>query len=298
MPRHATAENVQIETADGVTLNAVVLEPKTAVIKATIMLSSGTAIPKGLYLKYALYLAENGYVVALYDYRGIGDDTEALKSQAHYRMREWGSEDMPAVLDWLRARYPDYPSFILAHSMGGQLIGLMRNHAEVSGIYTISTSIGYWRDMSGLYKYFCMVVWFVLVPLLPRFFGYFPTKKIGLGENMATGVIAEWAQWCRNRDYFSHCLLEDDSMTNINYEKITKDIYALGFTDDPIANRTTIPKMMRYYRNANVTIDIIDAQSVGMDSIGHHGFFSSKSKEKLWPKPLAWFEHQLSRQSQ
>jgi predicted alpha/beta hydrolase len=54
---------------------------------------------------------------------------------------------MPAVLDWLEARFPGRPLLLLGHSVGAQQVGLMPNVRKLAGLVAVATSVGYWRYM-------------------------------------------------------------------------------------------------------------------------------------------------------
>ncbi len=56
---------------DGVKLAASLFEP-AAPNGGAVLLNSGTGIPRQFYAAFARHLAERGFVVLTYDYRGLG----------------------------------------------------------------------------------------------------------------------------------------------------------------------------------------------------------------------------------
>ena len=279
---------VRITTSDGFALDATVCEPEGAPL-ATVMVSSGTAIRKEFYLKFALHLARRGYLAIVYDYRGVGGSRPRSLRGFSAQMREWGEKDMTAVLNWLEATYPGLPKHLVAHSMGGQLVGLMPNHALLESIVTVSTSIGYWKEMtSAPFRLFCGFMWNVYVPLTSRLFGYIPIRILRQGEDLPAGVGREWAAWCNEPEYLLPFF--GKSIEHNYYCQVRTPITAFAFTDDKIANRQTVPRMMRFYENAPVEVRFIAPHEVGLRSIGHFGFFSSRSS-KLWDQAIEAMKH-------
>lgn len=94
---------------DGYPLAALLLEP-ASLPQGVVQVHSGTGYKKEFYLKLATYLAEQGWAVVLFDYRGIGGSRPAsgLKGFEAY-MRWWGQRDMTGVLDWVATAFRSCP---------------------------------------------------------------------------------------------------------------------------------------------------------------------------------------------
>lgn len=282
----------KIAAADAMPLDAILFTPDDGPLKAAVMFNAGTAIPKEFYQRFVQHLAEHGYAVVLYDYRGVGGSRPASLRGFEAYLRDWGELDMVGMLEWLDKRYPVLPKFIVAHSMGGQLVGLMRNHELASGIFMVASSIGYWRWMSGLlFQYFCAAIWFVYVPLASRLFGYVPIKVIRQGEDLPTGIAREWAAWCRRKNYLADFF--GVTIKHPRYQDVRVPIRVIGLSDDNIANSRTVPAMMAYYKNASIDISYIAPAELKRKRIGHFGFFSVLHKDTLWQYALDWLDQRV-----
>jgi predicted alpha/beta hydrolase len=272
-------QQIQLQAMDGYQLAATIREPETS-IKGIVQIHCGTGIPQSLYANLACYLTENGYVTLTFDYRGIAKSAPADLKEHNAKISDWGKLDMTSVLDWVVKRYPSYPKTIVAHSMGGQLIGLMENHSQIDKIFMIASSTGYWRDMSSPYKWLPAFFWYFLIPIHTKLYGYVNAMKVRQGENLPKGVALEWRKWCTNSKYFEVDF--GKSMHPLYYDDIKTPITAIHITDDPLANEVTANKLLRYYKNANIKIRKISPESLSEKKIGHTGFFSRKFKNTLW----------------
>jgi predicted alpha/beta hydrolase len=282
----------RIRATDDVPLDARLFEPDGPQrIKAAIMLNSGAAIPKAFYTRFAQYLSTLGYAVVTYDYRGVGGSRPASLRGFSASLLDWGQNDMTSVMDWLTQRYPDQPRFIFAHSLGGQLIGLMRNADLASGIFMVATSVGYWRWMSGYFRFYCFLMWFVYIPLTARLVGYVPLKIIKSGEDLPAGVGREWASWCRRREYLAGAPGFAGALAD--YARVRAPIHALGFSDDRIANVRTVAAMMHYYSNTRVKVEFIRPAEIDRKRIGHFGFFLSRNRVPLWHRVADWLDRRI-----
>ncbi len=277
-----------IPATDGFPLGALVLEP--AAPRAVLQLQGGTGIPRGLYLKFARYAAERGYVVVLSDYRGLGASRPARLRGFETALRHWGERDMPGVLAWIRQQYPALPVVLLGHSAGAQQVGLMPNHAELRAVAAVAAGSGYWRELASPYRYFSLFIWYLAVPLTVPLLGYFPARLFRLGEDLPRGVVLEWRDWCLHDPYLGAQIGE--TIRAPHYAEVRTPIRTWAMTDDPIAHPASTAALFRLYPNAPIEHVTVRPEEVGQP-IGHAGFFSSRFRDSLWPQPLDWFDEKL-----
>src|SRR5262245_58700396 len=139
-----TMTDTTVPARDGYPLAATTFVPDRSV-RAAVLLSSATAVPRKIYRGFAAYLAERGFGVLTYDYRGIAGSRPASLIGFPARMRDWATLDMSAALDHVRSLWPGAPVALVGHSFGGQALGLLANNAEISRALLIAALAGYWR---------------------------------------------------------------------------------------------------------------------------------------------------------
>ncbi len=285
------SERVVIPAADGFPLAGVVVRPTRPEPKAVAHIHSATGVKKEFYLKFASFLAECGFIAVIFDYRGIGGSRPETLRGFDACMRHWGERDMTGALAWTQERFPALPKFVVGHSVGGQLLGLMPNHRLLRGALLVASSSGFWRMFPPPYKYFTAFMWYAFIPLTTSALGYAPAKRFGLGEDLPKGVAREWALWCKNAAYFGASF--GKTIATHQYDEIAFPIKSLWFADDDIANRRTVPELLKHYRNAKVETECVAPADVGLAGIGHLGFFSGKAKNALWRRAVDWLDRQL-----
>ncbi len=274
---------IKISATDGVQLIAI-HRTCSNFRKGIVQINCGAGVPQLLYANFAKYLSINGYDTITYDYRGVGLSAPKSLKNFNARLRDWGKLDMTGVFDWVIKKYPNDRKIIIGHSMGGQLIGMMNNTDKVDQIILIAVCTGYWKDMNFPYRLKLIPLWFLFVPLTVKAIGYTNAKKIRHGENLPKGVAIEWRDWSVNPNYF-----EDEfnrSLKPVFYHKIKAPIKSIQITDDPIANTTTANKILKYFCNSDISIEVISPNDLNVDKIGHSGFFSRKFKKNLWKKMI------------
>jgi predicted alpha/beta hydrolase len=274
---------LHIPAKDGYPLAAQLRQP-TGESKGIIQINCGTGIPQTIYHHLADYLAENGYTTITYDYRGIGASKPTSLKGFEASMTDWAQLDMTGVLAWIIREFPNKKRILIGHSFGGQVVGLMENNHLIDQLFLIASSTGYWKDMAPPAKWIMPALWYLFIPSVTSIFGYGNARILGRGENLPKGVVLQFRKWCIDPNYFIPDFTE--SKIQLYFDQITIPIKAIQITDDPIANPITFHKILAYYRNAPITIERISPVSVGVNQIGHSGFFSRKFKDTLWKNLL------------
>lgn len=271
---------------DGVELVGDLLLPLTSEYRAFVQINSATGVRKEFYLPFAQQLASMGFVTYVYDYRGIGESKVGNLSSSSARISDWGRLDMTAVLDFGHKAFPTLPKFVIGHSIGGQLLGLMPNHYLLNGAVVVAASSGYWRLQPWSFALRSLQFFNLIVPVSTTLFGYVTAKALGIMEDLPAGVGLEWRKWCLSSNY----LFDHIEPTHNHYPDIRYPIRSLLFADDPIANERSAEALMRHFTKALPEILRIKPSQVGGQSIGHFGFFSRRFRESLWSSITTFLE--------
>ncbi len=277
-------ETHAVHCTDGRVLDARVFRPLGS-LHGTVLIGGATGVPQRFYGPYARWLAAQGLLTLTFDYRGIRGSRITPLRDDPARMRDWGSHDLPAALDHLHQLAPTLPIGYIGHSVGGQMLGLMPNHALIHRAVMLASGFGYWGNMAPLYGTMVRALVGGLGPVLYRRLGYAPNARIGWGEDLPRGVAADWFSWCQRPDYFAELLREQGRE---RFDDVHQPILSLGFRDDPIATERNIDAQLQLYTAADVTRRILHPREVGLRRIGHLHFFSPQMPERLWRLPLSF----------
>lgn len=281
-----SAEQVYLPTADGIQLTLNTYAP-AARPKAGVIINSATAVKQGYYTHFAKYLANQGYLVVTYDYRGIGQSSIANSRDKCLTMQAWGEKDLSAVIDWATSEYNQLQWHCIGHSVGGQIIGFANNNYKLSSVYCVSAQSGYWGHWQMKSRLRMLFMWYVVVPGLARLFGKVPGAFLG-GEALPEGPARQWAYWCRQKDYMMRS--NEDSIRK-SFEKVRCDMKFLIIDDDlDFAPAPAVLALESLYSNANTQIDVIESDKITNKFIGHFGFFRKQFSESLWPGVVEWLE--------
>jgi predicted alpha/beta hydrolase len=277
--------DLTLAARDGVKLAATLFEPRSP-NGGAVLLNSGTGIPRRFYGAFAQHLADRGFAVLSYDYRGIGQSDEP----ADATMEQWGAIDQASMLDHLAALAPNAARALIGHSFGGQVLGLADNIADLHAAVLICSQSGHWRYWpAGRKRLRMLALWWLLIPGLTALTGRFPGSRIGTAD-LPAGVARSWARWGRSRHYV--CDARGRPLRPHNNE-VTFPIRWMSFTDDPIAPLSAVEALLPYYPGAAIERLHLSPSELGAVSVGHFGFFRKSMPRRPWDEIADWLERRL-----
>ncbi|TMH21490.1 MAG: alpha/beta hydrolase [Betaproteobacteria bacterium] len=127
---------ITLKADDGYALGATVFGSRGRAV----LVMPATGVPQSYYAKYAAYLAERGFMVLTFDYRGIGRSRNGDIRASSARMRDWALLDAAAA-----ARYLGGEIAVVGHSFGGQALGLLPEPGRITAALLVGAQSGYWR---------------------------------------------------------------------------------------------------------------------------------------------------------
>ncbi len=275
-------KNLTITATGGAQIALRVYEP-AATPQGSVVVGGAMGVRQDFYAPFAQWLAGQGWRVTTFDYRGSGD---SLPDTPHGTLRGYRADlfdwtrDYEAAIAHAHAALPDAPLYLLGHSLGAQLPGLLNNQHLVSGLLSVAAGSGYWRENAPQLKRIVPYFWFVLVPLATRLCGYFPGKKLKKVGDLPAGVILQWRKWCLNPRY---SVGAEGETARQGYANARFPVLALSVTDDELMTLQGTRSLMSLYENAPTQVQRIAPADLSVRRIGHFGPFRSEHQKLLWP---------------
>ncbi len=109
----------------------------------SVIVGPATAVAQTYYFKFCTYLAEQGFDVLTFDYRGVAQSK--LRPIRDYRdigFSAWAEHDYPAVIEHMHALHPGQPLYIVGHSVGGWMPGATRASHRIDGLLGVAALVG------------------------------------------------------------------------------------------------------------------------------------------------------------
>jgi len=277
---------MKLPARDGVLLAATLLEPARP-NGAALLLNSGTGIPRQFYGAFARHLAGHGFAVLTYDYRGIGE-SQVPRSAT---MEQWGAIDQPSMIDHLVRLRPGEAVGLVGHSLGGQVLGLADNISRVRAAVLVCSQSGHWRHWPrGRRRLRMLALWWLLIPGLTAATGRFPGSWIGTAD-LPAGIARSWARWGRSPHYV--CDAHGGALRPHN-DDVDCPIRWLSFSDDALAPFDAVEALRPYYPGASVERRHLAPRDLGVETVGHFGFFRKSMPRGAWDEIAGWLAQSLT----
>jgi len=265
-----------VETADGRRIAARFFHPEGE-SKGAVLIVPAMGCGQDYYKSFASWLAAQGFTVATFDYRGTGLSRCGALRGFKADIFDWARLDCAAMISAL----PQRPLYWIGHSLGGQILPLVPNHALIKKAVTVATGSGYWRENSPRIRPMAWWLWFVLTPLVLPLCGYFPGKTLRKVGDLPKGVMQQWRRWCLDPEYAVGA-----EGLRAQYAAVRTPIVSLSFSDDEMMSLRNTESIHGFYSGAPRTMKRLAPHDIGAKRIGHFGFFRSAFEGSLWRQHL------------
>lgn len=251
--------------------------------KGSVLVVCAMGVNQGYYGAFAQWLASQGYLVATFDFFGTGRSLQGSPRDVDVDVLQWAQFDCSAMVEALRARLPDKPLYWIGHSLGAQILPFTPSWPKVSRAVLIASGSGYWRQTTPGLRWRAALLFFGVVPLLVPLAGYFPGRRLRMVGDLPAGVIRQWRRWCLHPQY---AVGAEGPWAQARYAAVNTALTSLSFTDDEFMSARNTESLLQSYVHAPKSIQRIAPEQIGVERIGHFGFFREGFRDSLWQRYL------------
>lgn len=261
--------------------------------RAVLVLHPAMGILQRYYRPFAEFMTRQGFSVVTYDYRGVGASAPARLTPDFEAGFSQLASDAGQVMNSVREGFPALPLGAIGHSIGGLFPLMTPQNYLIDAYLTVGTQLadpadfgpGRWSRLKT------STLWFGLLPLLTRCYGYFP------GRQFKTGFADMPAHFVYELSLRKRYAAIGDFLTRVNAEDHHRSLrcamLALAATDDPVCTERAMDRLRTQMPNTRFEQWRIQPAEVGGQAIGHIRFFSPAFAQTLWPIAANWFDQQF-----
>lgn len=282
----AKTESLTLTTDDGVSLAARWWDGAQA-SERTVVCLSGLAAPQDYLRFFAGYLAQKGWGVLTFDYRGIGGSRAAGSRGS---LDDWVEHDVPAAIAEAKRRCGG-AGFLgaFAHSIGGQLLGQNPARRDLHGALLLAAQRGIPSLYSGM-GYLRLQYAYTLFPILIRLLGRLPVTSWTLPQPCPGPALLQWVRWGR-RGVFTNLRGEN---VEPRFREWRGPVVAVDVADDHYyAPKLAVDALARLYPSESVRRETLAPADFGVETLGHFGFFHPRAPRQLWARADAWLREMI-----
>ena len=288
------SQTLTIPAVDGYPLHARIWRQSEAAAPVVII-NPATSVLSRYYSRFASYLHSHGFHVVCYDYRGIGESRPQQLRHFQANGLDWGGQDFEGVLRYVIGAFPDSPIQLVAHSVGGLLVGLAPSSHRIERVFAMGSQFAYWPDYAANRRVPMYLRWHIVMPIITALFGYFPGMRLGWLEDTPTGIVQDWnaATERLEQTWKNDARLrtpEQQQALVAQYGRVAADWLAFTVTDDPFGTEVATHRLLDYYRGSNRQHLRLDPAQLDGQGIGHFAYFHARYADSLWPVALQWLQ--------
>jgi len=241
---------LSVTSADGARSTLSVFEAAAPNAPLALVLP-GMGIEARYYDRFARALCAEGVSTALSDLRGAGTSSVRAGRRSDFGYGTIAAIDVPAFREALHHELGPRRTFLIGHSLGGQLALL---HAAttplpIDGLVLVATSSPHFRGFRGR-QVLRVLAGTQSAWLLAEALGHFPGKRFGFGGREARTLIREWARVSRSGRYRVAGLPGDIER---RLEQLALPILSITLEADDIAPTSAAELLLRKVPRARVT---------------------------------------------
>ncbi|MBV8415367.1 MAG: alpha/beta fold hydrolase [Verrucomicrobia bacterium] len=123
--------------------------------RSVVIINAATSVRCHYYCRFAGFLFEHGFDVIAYDYRGVGESRPATLRGFDACWIDWGCLDFDAVLRYAQESFSGRPIDVVAHSVGGFVLGLAKSNHVIRRVFTMGAQYAYCSEPAiGHFRFF------------------------------------------------------------------------------------------------------------------------------------------------
>lgn len=254
-----------------------------------VVVAPALAVRRSFYDRFARWLRGRGLSALTFDYRGIGGSRSSEGAEPDGALSGWGQRDLAGVLAFARERSPSKVAFV-GHSVAGQLLGLAPNNDVVDAAYLVGSPTGACRDFRGVERALIGLAFFVGIPVVTTALGRLPGRLFGAAEDLPASVAREWARWGRAPEG-ARTVCEG---AREGYARVRARACFVSISDDFYGPWSAVDALSLWYEQAQSERRHLVPRDLGLDEIGHFGFFRREHAATLWAEAGDWLERALT----
>lgn len=265
----------------GVHVRYRVYRPDHGGFDRVVVVAGAMGVQGAKYHAFARHLARH-HLVVTYDPAGAGDSLNHLYGPPIH-LTDWAG-DLAHLIRIISAEHGQ-DVVCIGHGVGGQLAGLV-DPSKIEKIVLVAAQNRYWRYWAWRHRPLILLGWGLIYATTRLTKRLAIMRWMGL-ETLPAGVALDWVRWAMHDGFTDFHGVDLDA----RFARFNGPLLSVYPTDDPIyAPLGACRALLNKFKSAKKDTWVLSPGDWGVRVIGHSGFFTSTTGEKLWDKVSDWIK--------
>ncbi len=242
----------------------------------SVVLVGALAAPHRYLRATAEWLSETaGYGVLTFDYRGVG--ASAQSGDPTTNLDHWG-DDVRAAIGAVREHFDPKTLLVVAHSLGGMLLGHSGAGELIDGAVLIGATHGRPEFYRGRSKLRVQAA-YRLLPRVARTLGGLPGWSFLLTSRVPRDVILHWTRWGQEERFTTW-----RGRDSRGFSALEGPLLSVAISDDGYAPCAAVDALVKHFDRAGARRVVVDPRAHGSKKLGHFGLL--RKGAPAWSRTL------------
>jgi predicted alpha/beta hydrolase len=294
----ASFEELEIRTADGVALRAVVDDPPEGVaLRGTCVMAHAMFARKSEFGRrerpgLAQAYAAAGFRTIAFDFRGHGDSALA-RGAPDWTYDDLVRRDLPAVFDCARARSEDRPVLVVGHSLGGHVALAAQGSGRIAadGIIAIGANVWLRAFETSRVRWAAKLALARVMKESVARMGRIPARRMRVGSDDASGAFVGDLLRFMHRDSWTSADGADDYLAAL--ARVVVPVCAVSSEGDHVTCHPASAEAFARRCSGPLEIMRIVSSDDGRRAPGHMEMVTTDRARSKLLAALAWVESRI-----
>ncbi len=225
-----------------------------------IIILPAMGISARFYQPIAQQLSDQGINVVLFEQRGHGHSSIRASRQCDYGFKEYLTQDVHAVVQWVKKHIPSAQINLMGHSLGGHMASCYTGiyPHNIDRVILSACGLPHYTAYQDKKRWQIQFLYH-MIPLAHWFYGYFPGHLFKFAGREARSLVNDWRSLIKDHTYTAAGIDHDIDNGIKHYQGA---VLSIGFDADTLSPQKGIHMLNNKWSSAELSYKVFTSKEL------------------------------------